>query len=138
VKHKHVKSVTAITEVFPDGQKVTAVAVEYDKNIDNAKLLASTFSVNGRTITKVYANDAAAKAIQGVDGRYVIIEFSIYDKEASTIVENREDKQTKSCRNEIKVCILQLGDITTTDGEKYSQDPDIIINSSTKLDVLHF
>ena len=29
----HVKSVTAIAEVFGEGQKITAAAVEYDKNI---------------------------------------------------------------------------------------------------------
>lgn len=77
-KHTNIKSVTAITEVFADGQKVTAVAVEYDKEIDNSKLTESTFSVDGRTITKVYANNGAAKAAQGIDGRDVIIELSIY------------------------------------------------------------
>jgi len=61
-QNRHVKSVTAITEVFGDGQKVSAVAVEYDSAIVNSNLTISTFSVEGRSITKVYANNAAAKA----------------------------------------------------------------------------
>ncbi len=49
----HVKSATAIA-LFGDGQKLTAVAVEFDQDIDNSKLSMSTFKVDGRTITKVY------------------------------------------------------------------------------------
>lgn len=84
-KNGHIKDVTAITEVFGDGQKVTAAAVEYDKNIDNSKLTNSTFSVDGRTITKVYANNSAAKASEGKNGKYVIIELSTDDKTAYTL-----------------------------------------------------
>lgn len=73
---EHVKSVTAINEVFADGQKVSAVAVEYDKNINNSKLSKSDYKVEAKTITKVYANNTAAKASKGVDGKYVIIELS--------------------------------------------------------------
>jgi predicted peptidase len=59
------QKVTAITEVFGDGQQVTAVAVEYPKAISNEKLSAASFKVDGRTITKAYANTMAAKAAQG-------------------------------------------------------------------------
>jgi len=83
--HPHIKSVTAITEVFGDGQKITAAAVEYDKVIDNSRLTASTFTVTGRTIMKVYANSSAAKASHGVNGRYAIIELSTADEAASII-----------------------------------------------------
>jgi predicted peptidase len=72
----HVKSVTAITEVFGDGQKVSAVAVEYDSAIDTSKLKTSDFTVQGKTVTKVYANTDAAKTSQGVNGKYVIVELS--------------------------------------------------------------
>jgi len=74
-KNKHIKSVTAITEVFGDGQKVSAVAIEYDKDVVNAKLDKSAFTVEGRTVAKVYANSTAAKAVNGTDGPYVIIEL---------------------------------------------------------------
>lgn len=119
----HIKSVTAITEVFGDGQKLTAAAVEYDKDIDNSKLTASTFSVEGRTITKVYTNNAATKAEQGTNGRYVIIELSKSDKDALTFV------QQGRARWEIKVSIKQLGDVRSTDGEKYAPNSKVIVNN---------
>lgn len=72
----HVKSVTAITEVFGDGQKVSAVAMEYDSAIDTSKLKTSDFTVKDKTVTKVYANTDAAKTSKGVNGKYVIVELS--------------------------------------------------------------
>lgn len=93
---QNVQSVKAITEVFGDGQQVTAVAVKYDKVMDGKKLSPSMFSVNeivppqlrpkGRTIpkdpvvesrevAKVYTNDAAEKSNVSRKGQYVIIEL---------------------------------------------------------------
>jgi predicted peptidase len=123
--HNHIKSVTAITEVFGDGQKVTAVAIEYDKTINNSKLTPAAFSVKGRTITKVYANTAAAKATQGVNGKYTIIELSTADEGALTFVP--VFGQTPKIA-EAKVSISQLGDIITTDGKKYTPDSNAVVN----------
>lgn len=71
-----VKGATAITQVYGDGQKFIAVAVEYDTAIDNATLTKTSFTVEGRTVTKVYANTGAALADEGKDGPYVIVELS--------------------------------------------------------------
>ena len=78
-----VQSVTAITEVFGDGQKITAVALEYDADIDNSLLSESAFSVEDRTITDVYANTSPELATQGINGKYVIIQLSADDEAAS-------------------------------------------------------
>ncbi|MET7482958.1 hypothetical protein [Streptomyces sp. NPDC005538] len=78
----HVKSATAITKVYGEGQKFIAVAVEYDAEIATAKLSTSSFKAEGRTVTKVYANTSAATADQGTDGRYVIVELSPDDDSA--------------------------------------------------------
>ncbi|MEU6148076.1 PHB depolymerase family esterase [Streptomyces sp. NPDC047081] len=78
----HVTEGTAITEVFGDGQKLTAVALKYDKEIDASKLSLSTFKVTDRTVTNVYANTTAAKAGHGTSGQYVIIELSPLDEAA--------------------------------------------------------
>jgi predicted peptidase len=74
---------TAITEVFGDGQKLTAVAVEYPEEIATARLATAAFTVANRTVTRVYANTAPATAARGVDGRYVIVELSIGDAGAT-------------------------------------------------------
>lgn len=73
----NVKSVKAISEVFGDGQKVSAVAIEYDTEIDSKSLSASDFAVDGKTVTKVYTNNAAEKSESSVPGKYVIVELSV-------------------------------------------------------------
>lgn len=127
----HVRSVASIAEVFGDGQKVTAVAVEYDKIILSSKLSKSTFSVDGRTITKVYANNAPAKAAWGIDGRYAIVELSASDKGASTFAQNGPT----STRTEAKVSLMQTGDVTTIDGVKYGPDATAMAND-TKINLV--
>ncbi|MEV8545902.1 PHB depolymerase family esterase [Streptomyces sp. NPDC051572] len=76
------KSATALTKVYGEGQKFIAVAVEYDTEIDTSKLSVSSFKVEGRKVTKVYANTRAATADQGTDGTYVIVELSAEDESA--------------------------------------------------------
>ncbi|MET7488635.1 PHB depolymerase family esterase [Streptomyces sp. NPDC005538] len=82
-KTDRVLNATAITQVFGDGQKLVAVAVEYDRAIDTASLSTSTFDVTDRKVTKVYANTRAALAEKGRDGRYVIVELSPDDTAAA-------------------------------------------------------
>lgn len=79
----HVRSVTAITQVFGSGQKLVAVAVEYDSDIDGSTLSTSTFAVTDRTVTKVYTNRTADLARRGRNGRYVIVELSPDDTAAA-------------------------------------------------------
>jgi len=70
-----VTSITAITEVRGDGQKVSAVAVEYKKVIDSARLKLTDFTVAGATVAKIYSNTTAAKAVQPTNGTFVIVEL---------------------------------------------------------------
>lgn len=79
---KYVRSVTAITQVFGTGQKLTAVAVEYDRDIDGSKLSKSVYKVATRTITKVYTNRKPDISAADRGGRYVIVELSPSDAAA--------------------------------------------------------
>ena len=141
VQPEHINSVTALTEVFGEGQKLTAVAVEYDQAVENAKLATSTFMVAGRTITAVYANTAAEKApapvaqmappgsqtpqvLQGANGQFVIIELSPSDSGAALWVQSGRT----SARLEAKVAVTQIGEVTTTDGATYAANPHALIN----------
>lgn len=83
VQAGHIRSATAITKVFGDGQKLIVVAVEYDQDVDTSTLSTSTFAVTDRTITKVYANRTTALAERGRDGHYVIVELSPDDTAAA-------------------------------------------------------
>ncbi|MFJ9244164.1 alpha/beta hydrolase-fold protein [Streptomyces sp. NPDC101776] len=79
----HVKGLTAITQVFGAGQKLVAVAVEYDRDIDGRTLSTSTFTVTDRTVTKVYTNRTADLNDRARYGRYVIVELSPDDTAAA-------------------------------------------------------
>jgi predicted peptidase len=102
----YIKSATAIAQVFGDGQKLTAVAVEFEQDINNSKLSTSTFKVDGRTITKVYANTAAAIADKGTNGKYAIVELSPDDQTAALYAASggtrvrREAKASITCSGE--------------------------------------
>lgn len=156
----NIKSITAIAEVFGEGQKITAAAVEYDKNIVSSKLATSTFSVRGRTITRVYANNAAAKAAKGINGQFAIIELSPSDKEASIFEPNPlattplspEARSANAMRGRgappngargprpaprlerkpNKVSVIQVGEIATTDGKKYLPDANAMESDKQK------
>lgn len=71
----HVKNVTAIGEVLGDGAKTTAVAIEYDAPIDGNSLSTNTYTVDGRTVKRVYTNSRAMKARHAQSGKFVIVEL---------------------------------------------------------------
>ncbi|MDE6140070.1 MAG: hypothetical protein K2F95_03855 [Alistipes sp.] len=72
---QHVTSATAVSRVLGDGRKVETVILEYDAPINNRSLSADSYEVEGREITRVYANNAPERAEQGVNGQYVVIEL---------------------------------------------------------------
>lgn len=75
VSSEGIRKVTAITEVFGDGQKLSAAALEYPGEIDASTLDMADFTVEGQTIAAVYTNSAAALTEDPVNGNYVILEF---------------------------------------------------------------
>ncbi|UZF55737.1 hypothetical protein LH935_24020 [Gordonia polyisoprenivorans] len=72
----------ALTEVFGEGQKLNAVAVEFDGPISGSGLTASTFSVADRRVTRVYANANPAVTSAPTNGRFAIIELDGTDPKA--------------------------------------------------------
>lgn len=71
---EHIQSATAISRVLGDGRKVETIVLEYDMPIRNKSLTSKSFRVEGKEVTRIYANNAPQKAQQGVNGKYVIIE----------------------------------------------------------------
>ena len=68
-----IRDVTALSTVYDDGESVSAVALHYPKTIDASRLKASDFTVAGKTIDKVYTNDAPETALAGKKCSYVIV-----------------------------------------------------------------
>lgn len=67
----HAKGATAITQVFGDGIRLGAVAVEYDAPVKGADLSAAGFRVEGRTITGVFTSTTADPADHAAAGCFV-------------------------------------------------------------------
>ncbi|SUA44269.1 Poly(3-hydroxybutyrate) depolymerase [Neisseria zoodegmatis] len=113
-----VKDVTAVTEVFSDGQKITAAVVHYDQAVSNESLDTEDFAVAGRTVTKVYGNDAPVTASDAKDGKFVVVELSKNDEDAVAFgVEGRDIIRR---RPELKV--TQTGDVAGTTGQTIIPD----------------
>ena len=80
-----INKVLAYAEVLPSGQKTTAAIIEYDCDILNTAVLIDAYVAEDRTITRAYVNSKPEKAIDGCDGKYVILELSPEDEKAATV-----------------------------------------------------
>lgn len=82
----YILGASAITQVYGDGQRLTAVAIEYNRPVEAAALDPALFAVDGRTIARIYANSSADLVAEGADqialGRFVTIELSPEDETA--------------------------------------------------------
>ena len=117
----HIKAVTAVTEVFGRSQRTTAAIVEYDAPIKGEAASAANFSVAGRTITKAYANDRAAKAGEGREGAFVVLELDPEDDGA--VVYSPEVEQPAT------VVVSQVKSVAAASGETYAPTSTAIINT---------
>jgi predicted peptidase len=146
---RHVKSATAVGEVFGNGEKLSAVIVEYDRDIDQARLAPAAFAVAGRTITAVYSNNTPAKASRGTSGRYVVVELSPNDKDASLFSGGPGSglgpgspgpggPGVVAARKPLKVTVAQVGEITTAAGEKFPASAPFDTDRSVNLIVDEF
>jgi predicted peptidase len=111
---EHIRAATAVTEIFGDGQRLTAVVVEYDTPIKNSSLSATTFTVTGRNIVRVYANARPEKSAAGQDGRFVVIELNANDANAPTY------NAQGPVLSQASVTVNQAAPIQTASGLRYA------------------
>ncbi len=127
-----VRSITAISEVFGDGQKVSAVALEYDQAIDGNTLSPGDYSVEGRTVNRVYTNDRAGKSGAAVPGNYVVVELDTGGEAPALPTQNQglikgpeigapsgSSSSRKRPEPVTYAVVAQTGDISTVTGEVY-------------------
>lgn len=120
-RSEHIKSVTAVTEVFGRSQRVTSAIVEYDAPIRNAGLDMGDFTVSDRNITRVYANSIPEAAEEGRDGAYVVIELDVED-DAAIVYAPQVDVAAQ-------IVVSQLQPITSVAGEVYPPTETAVINT---------
>lgn len=82
MNNKHINKITAVTRVYPEGQKCAGAVVEYDIALAAKSVFADAFTVDGRRVVNAFA----APSFDGKckDGRFVIIELSGDDANAAT------------------------------------------------------
>lgn len=120
-------NVTAITEVFGDGQKLTGVILEYPTAINGRKLTKETFEVTDRTILNVYTNDVSEKTKNSKNGKYVIIELDPKDKNSGIFTTAQRGKF-----NEKKVSLIQKNKIYTTKNTVINPNKEVLTNTSSR------
>lgn len=68
-----------LTQVFGDGVRPTAVALEYARPVQAANLSRATCRVEGRTITGIFVSTSAAPADRAAEGRFISVALSPED-----------------------------------------------------------
>lgn len=68
-------SVKSVREVYGDGAKVSFIAIQYKNPIDISSVTDRSYSVDGKTVSRIYVNDNPEKSQQPKSGDYVIIEL---------------------------------------------------------------
>ena len=80
-------SAAAVTQVFGDGMRLTAVAVEYAHAVSAAALDKAQYAVAGRHITDVYVSRSAG-GIPAASGRFVMVALNPEDEGALLVVKS--------------------------------------------------
>ena len=70
-----IKDIEAVTEVFGDGEHLSAVILTYEKPILSESVSIHDFEVPERTISHVYVNENQTKGENAANGHYVILEL---------------------------------------------------------------
>ena len=118
-----IRSVTSVTEVFGEGQKLTAVVLDYGRPVAANAPAPSMFAVAGRTVARAYANDRPEKATAGRDGRYVVLELDHGDAEALTYLADGPVHLPAS------VGVQQLAALAAKDGTVLPPTPKQVTNT---------
>lgn len=123
---KGIKNITAITESTGLGEKVTTVILEMNGIINNSKLTNDVFTVEGREINKIYASSKNEKNSKAENGKYIVIELSNKDSEATS-------RTRDFTGNATKVNLVQNKDIVLTNKKIYKASANrILTNNSVK------
>lgn len=133
--NESIKSVNLITEVQPLGEKVVAIAVEYNKEIDEKTLTKDTYEIEAtlegataeRTITEIYKNDKPETDSESGNGNYVIIELDSDDSNAGTLKYSAES--AVNTRMDLDYTVSQVLDVEAVDGTDIKGSSDKINNT---------
>lgn len=145
-----VKSIIAVSQIFPEGQKIVAAVVEYQECIDNFSLTPCSFKVKDRKVMAVHTSDKNTHPRRIAEGPFVIIELSSDTMDACVLQRHRNRERVYGGKEpnekmEMGDCVLevqQVMPIFTEDGtelkawsapEKSDRDINLIVDRFLKL-----
>jgi predicted peptidase len=119
-KTSSIKSVMTISETFGDGQKVTTVVCEYEKDIDPASISIEDFTVKDRKIIAVHANSEVAQTTENKIGRYIILDLEVQSPLLDDTLAT--DGRVVNYKSIDSATVIQKGSIKAVDGTIYAAD----------------
>jgi predicted peptidase len=117
-----VLGVTAIAETMEEGQRFTALSIEYSESFRAGAAVRGSFEVRGRDVTRVYVNSTGKKGDVAFEGRYIIVELATGNVPGSglgsTLYFGRmHDMQARvNHRLPIEAVVTQTEDLTAISG----------------------
>jgi predicted peptidase len=108
-------NIFARATVYPDGQKVDAVVLEYSFPIETESLRKEMFEVDNRTITDVYATTDVEAGKQDF-GSYVVIALSQKDEASKTLESRGRGFDARTFFKEMDIRVAQKKDLVGMDG----------------------
>lgn len=105
--------VTVHCEVFPDGQEVTALVLEYGCELVGDSLVPSLFSISDVEIIQVYTSNTGIKRDISPTGTIVVLELASGNPRLATIV--MED--ARPIRRIPDLLVRQVGDLVCVGGQ---------------------
>ena len=154
----HIKDVEAITEVFGDGENLSAVILTYDKAIKSSSVSVEDYSVTDRKISRVYVNTIPQKEkTNKKSGKYVIIELEQLPMVDTSVDPHPEDKENREKRKAKGISgptlgskgnpqplktfsaqVTQKGTIKTIDNKVYKAEKEITSSHTRQLVIEDF
>lgn len=115
-KEAQILSVRMICGVCPEGQKLTAASIAYDRVLEQSALDKRAYEVKDRVITEVYTAADAGGSRPADRGTFVIVALSTEDMEAQIVGYDKPGPGGKWVRRQPELSIRQVKDIKAADG----------------------
>ncbi|MCD8118420.1 MAG: hypothetical protein LUE29_02820 [Lachnospiraceae bacterium] len=115
----HIKRITAVTEVFPDGQKCTGVELSYDCIFKEEMVTREDFEVQNRTVLS-----ASVRPGKGEGGCTVYLALSPDDRDAATYLPPGPPSEGGMAHViPARVRVAQIHNLTAEDGSRIPEAP---------------
>jgi predicted peptidase len=108
--------ITAVTEVYGGGQKLTAAAIEYPREVAAADLAPDAFRVEGFTVTGAYPSNGA-RGLPRPKGRCVVLTLDTLDPQNTTLERVGRGPFTRLRVHPPRLTVSQTREVRAANGE---------------------